>query len=251
MTDLKPIRMRHEGARRRSLTVVAKTRLTPNYLSIAFTCDDMADFVSAGADDHIKLFIPGAPLENGKPAMRDYTPRAFDLARGELIVDFALHDEPGPATAWAIAAELGDTIEIGGPRGSVVIPGGYDWVWLVGDEAAIPAITRRLTEPGNSPVTVFVAVADACEQVPFATCAGQTVNWVHRPATSAADPAPLLAALDAAALPPGTGFIWIAAEAAVTKALRARLLERGHPQGQMKAAGYWTQGLADTTAKFD
>jgi NADPH-dependent ferric siderophore reductase len=37
-------------------------------------------------------------------------------------------------------------------------------------------------------------------------------------------------------------YVWIAAESAVAKALRARVLDRGFSPKSMKAAGYWRLG---------
>lgn len=69
--------------RRRTLTVKTVVKLTPNMMRISFTADDLYDFVSLSADDHIKLFFP----VDGEPdCMRDYTPRFFDIARGTLDV---------------------------------------------------------------------------------------------------------------------------------------------------------------------
>ena len=118
------VRMRHEGARRRVLTVAEKHHASPHYLSIRFDCLDFGDFASASPDDHVKLFLPQDGPVSGRPPMRDYTPRAFDPAKGLMVIDFALHQPAGPATAWAIAAQPGDRIEIGGPRGSVLLPDG-------------------------------------------------------------------------------------------------------------------------------
>lgn len=247
----KTIRIRHEAARRRELVVAEKTLLAPNYLTIRFTCDDFADFVSAGADDHVKLFVPGDYGAGGKPPMRDYTPRAFDIAKGEITIDFAVHDDPGPATAWAVAAQVGDCIGIGGPRGSQVVPDDYDWYWLIGDETAIPAIVRRLAELPDAAITVLAAVDGEAEEVPLPVTASHIVKWVHRPATEAGNSAALLADLAGMPLPAGDGFIWIAAEATVAKALREAVLARGFPPAQLKAAGYWTRGFADTTERLD
>jgi NADPH-dependent ferric siderophore reductase len=251
MTQRSNTRIRHEGARRRVLTVAAKQQITPGLLSIHFTCDDFADFISAGADDHVKIFVPGGAVEGGKPPMRDYTPRAFDVAKGTITIDFALHDDPGPTTAWAMAAKVGDELSIGGPRGSVVIPDDYDWYWLIGDETAIPAITRRLAEWPQACVSALIAVTGADEEFALASSPSHDVQWVHRSAMAAGDPAALLDRLATMAFPEGDGFIWIAAEASVTKAVREHVLSRGHPQTAMKASGYWTQGQADTTAKFE
>lgn len=250
MKDRTVLRIRHEP-RRRELVVAAKDYVTPHYLSIRFRSDEFGDFVSAAADDHIKLFIPDAPPEDGKPPMRDYTPRAFDLAKGELVIDFALHDDPGPATAWAMGANVGDTISIGGPRGSVVIPDSYDWYWLIGDETAIPAILRRAAEWPHSKMSALIAVFDRADEVSAPEFAGMSLEWVHRPQSAAHDASPFLERLRDWEFPAGDGFVWIAAEAGVAKSLRQYLLAKGHPLTQMKAAGYWTFGQADTTERFD
>src|SRR6185436_499825 len=102
-----------------------------------------------------------------KPPARDFTPRRFDVASGTFVIDFALHDA-GPATNWAVAAKVGDTLEIGGPRGSAVIPDDFDWYILIGDETALPAIGRRVEELRQDvPVTTIVAVASLEETQTF------------------------------------------------------------------------------------
>lgn len=251
MAKYPTVRMRHEAARRRTLTVAEKRQLTPNYLSILFRCDDFEDFVSAGADDHIKLFLAGERTADGRPPMRDYTPRSFDPEKREFVIEFALHAGPGPATAWAIDAKVGDQVQIGGPRGSVVVPDSYDWYWLIGDETAIPAIARRLEESPSSTIRAFIAVDGGAEELTLPTAPAHRIDWVHRSASQAGDPGALLEAISGEPLPAGDGFVWIAAEATVAKALREVALAKGHPQTQMKSAGYWTKGAADTTARFD
>lgn len=109
-------RLRHE-LRRRTVTVSRLEHLTPRMIRAHFISPELADFFSAAPDDHVKLFFPQAGKSNGKPVMRDFTPRAFDRAAGCLTIDFALH-ENGPATEWAASARVGDQLDIGGPRGS-------------------------------------------------------------------------------------------------------------------------------------
>lgn len=246
-------RVRHE-TRRRLLTVTAVDKLTPRMLRLQFTCDDFADFVSASPDDHIKLFFPAAEAagEAGKPVMRDFTPRAFDAAAGTITIDFALH-EAGPATQWAAAAKVGDTLEIGGPRGSMVVPDDFDWYWLIGDETALPAIGRWTEQlPAGTSVMTAATVADAGEVQTFSAKAEWNPIWVNRSETGADDIAAFKAALDQKPLPAGDGFIWIAAEASVARALRAYIVdERGHPNGWTKASGYWKRGEADAHVRIE
>lgn len=230
-------RLRHE-TRRRQLTVSALTRLTPHMLRIRLTSPDLHDFVSASADDHIKLFF-------GPDVMRDFTPRAFDTQANWLDIDFALH-EAGPATQWAASAQVGDTLEIGGPRGSAVIPDDFDWYLLVGDESALPAIGRRLEElrPGV-PVTTVVLLSDAADAQAIETRADWTPVWVEGGADQ------LIAALEGTAFGQGDGFVWIAGETQLARSARETVLRRGHPKEWLKAAGYWTRGLADSHGKIE
>lgn len=237
-------RVRHE-TRRRLLTVGSVERLTPHMLRLGFNCADMAGFSSAAHDDHIKLFFPAAGEADARPCMRDYTPRRFDAAAGTLVIDFAIH-EAGPATSWALAARIGDMIEIGGPRGSAVVPDDFDWYVLIGDETALPAIGRRLEElrPGV-PVTSFIVVPEAGDVQAVETSAAWTAHWVPR-SPSRDDATLLLDAMAGYALPPGEGFVWIAAEAGVARALRHHVVgELGHPGAWTRAAGYWRRGQAD------
>ena len=240
------VRHRHEIKRRR-LTVREKSYVTPRMLRILFEGSDLADFVSLSPDDHVKLLIASP---NGEVERRDYTPRAFDRAAGTLTIDFAVHDA-GPATLWAIDAQLGDMLEIGGPRGSGVISPDFAWWLLIGDETALPAIGRRIEElPQGKQVVSVVAVCDAAEEQTFDTSAEHRALWVHRPLDQAETPASLLSVLEGVELPEGNGFVWIAAEARVARAARDYLVNtRGHPLNWTKAAGYWLKGVADADQK--
>jgi len=244
------VRVRHE-TRRRILTVSSIDRITPRMLRLGFTSGDLQDFVSASPDDHIKLFFPSSDVAEGaRPCMRDFTPRRIDTEGGRLAIDFALH-EAGPATQWAAAARLGDTLEIGGPRGSIIVPDDFDWYLLIGDETAVPAIGRRVEElRAGVPVTTFV-VTGRGEAQSFETAARWTPHWIER-SPGSDDAAMLKAALATYELPPGEGFVWIAAEAAVARSLRTYMIDdRKHPREWSRAAGYWKRGEADAHEKIE
>ncbi len=241
-------RHRHE-IHRRSLTVTAVAPITPNMIRVTLENPDLANFISLGADDHVKLFFQGAGEE---PEMRDYTPRSFDTAAGQLVIDFAVHGD-GPATQWAAGAKLGDTLKIAGPRGSAVVAPVFDWYLLIGDETALPAIGRWVEElPAGKTVITLTSVASAADEQSFETAANHQPHWVHRPLADGADPAALLGALEGLALPEGKGFVWIAAEAGVARALRDHVQnQRNHPKEWLKASGYWLQGQSDAHEKLD
>lgn len=240
-------RVRHE-LKRRTLTVSNVEKITPGMLRIELAGEDLADFVSLAPDDHIKVLVPGPGEEMVR---RDYTPRRYDTDARTLVIDFAIH-EAGPVTQWALGARPGDSLEIGGPRGSAVISDDVKNWLLVGDETALPAIGRRIEEAGSDVrITAIMAVADAAEHQILQTDAQLETHWAHRPLSEATDASALMAVLQSVELAPGT-FVWIAAEASVTRALRTYFVEeRGYPLSWIKASGYWVKGKADATEKFD
>ena len=196
--------------------------------------DELADFVSASFDDHVKLMldVPGGE----EPVRRDYTPRHHGAARRELTLDFVLHGE-GPAATWAAQAAPGQQVTIAGPRGSFIIPLDYDWHLLVGDETALPAIARRLEElPASTRAIAIAQVADAADRRELRSAAALQVSWVS-------DTAALLDSLRALQLPPGDGYAWCAAEAKVSAEARGVLVQdKGHDRHAIRAAAYWKHG---------
>ncbi len=220
-------RVRHE-LKRRHLTVTHVEQLTPHFRRITFTDESLSDFVSASFDDHIKVFVDDA--------RRDYTPRRFDNAARELVIEFALHGD-GPAAEWAAQAAPGHTLEIGGPKGSMIVPLDYDWHLLVGDETAFPAVARRLEQlPAGARAVVILQTADAADRREFESAANVDLTWV-------ATDAQLLAAVRALALPAGDGYAWCAGEASCMAALRRELVDvKGHPREAIRAAAYWKRG---------
>ena len=135
-----PRRVRHQP-RRRTLTITRAEMIAAHMVRVTLT-GDLEGFVSLGFDDHVKLFFADGTVDAaGAPntLSRDFTPRRHDAAANTLEIDFAVHDA-GPATRWAAQAKPGDTLNLGGPRGSFIIPTDYDWHLLVGDETALPAI---------------------------------------------------------------------------------------------------------------
>ncbi|AHB06837.1 MULTISPECIES: siderophore-interacting protein [Pandoraea] len=267
--DRTPQRVRHE-LRMRLLEVRDVEALTPNMRRVTLGGDDLEGFESPGFDDHVKLFFPDpqtgelvlprvGPEGVAKPApgdaprlMRDYTPRRFDAATRTLVIDFALHDS-GPATEWARSAKPGDRIGVGGPRGSFIIPMNFEGYLLIGDDTALPAISRRLAElPAGSLVFVFVEVDSPADRLRFASDADVVVEWIYREGIPAGQSTALLDALQVATLPDGDLHAWVAAEAGVAKAIRRYLVdERGLNPKWVKAAAYWRRGDAAVHENLD
>lgn len=232
-------RVRHE-LRQRTLTVSRVEQLTPRMRRISFVSSELSSFVSASPDDHVKLFFP---LEDDQVAMRDFTPRAFSNEQRTLAIDFALH-QAGPATEWATRARVGDTLDIGGPRGSRVVPDDFDWYLLVGDESALPAMGRWVESLREAASVFTVAcVADVDERQSWRTRASWRPTWIERGEPSERDAEWLLESLSSFEPLPGDGFVWVAGEVSIARAVRAHFVEkRGHPRTWVRASGYWQRG---------
>ena len=243
-------RVMHEIKRRR-LQVVRVVDLTPRMRRITLGGPELAGFVSLGTDDHVKLFFPqnaaeqatletlviGAGKDNGPmPAMRDYTPRRYDLDTLELDIDFVLHGD-GPAATWAEQATPGQFLHIGGPRGSMIVPDMFDSYLLIGDETALPAIARRLEGlAANRRALVIVEVENGAEQQKLESPAQVNVIWVLREGGRNN----LLTTVKELQVPSGNLYAWVATESKVSRQIRRVLLdEHGLDEPFVKAVGYW------------
>ncbi|MNG90254.1 NADPH-dependent ferric-chelate reductase [compost metagenome] len=245
-------RVNHE-IRQRRLQVLRVTELTPRMRRITLGGPELTGFTSLGSDDHIKLlFAENAEQQQAidarnlgrdsgvRPTLREYTPRRIDLDSHELDIDFVLHGD-GPASTWAAQAAPGQTLDIAGPRASLVVPDIFDSYLLIGDETAIPAIGRRLEElPAGRQVLVVIQIEDEQERQPLPSKAQVEVIWVRRHEQD------LLALLNNLSLPHGRLYSWVALEKTLTRQAKALLLGKGVPDDALKAAAYWrADGTAD------
>jgi NADPH-dependent ferric siderophore reductase len=248
MNSLQSIhRVSHE-IKRRKLEVLRVTDITPRMRRVTLHGPDLTGFISLGTDDHVKLlfattpeeqaaldtFMPGPNGQGPKPAMRDYTPRRYDAASGELDIDFVLHGD-GPAATWAAQAQPGQFLHIAGPRGSMIVPDMFDSYLLIGDETALPAIARRLEElAANRRALVVVEIEDNAERQALKSKAQVEVIWVLRGEQD------LLEATRQLTLPEGDLYAWVATESALSRKVRRILLDEFKlDEAAVKAAGYW------------
>jgi len=186
----------------RRVSVAAVERVTPGMVRVTLAGAELAGFDASGPTDHVKVFFPepatgelAAPTltadglqrpQHGTPYPRDYTPRAF-RERGasgapELDLDLVLHDDGGPATTWASRAAVGDPLVVAGPRGSKLLPEGFDSYLLACDETALPAVARWLELlPDGASVRVLAEVSAAEDEAYLGTLPrGAEVLWCRR-----------------------------------------------------------------------
>ncbi len=258
------LRVRHQ-TRVRRLSVIRAETLTPHMRRVVLGGEALEGFVSAAADDHVKLFLPapgqdepvlptlgpnGPVFSDGaiRPIARDYTVRFFDPAKNELTIDFLLHGD-GPAASWAARARLGQVVGIGGPRGSLLAPGDYDCYLLAGDQSALPAIGRRLEElPTGTRAIVIVEIADEAEQRYLPSAASLSITWLSRRGGAE----PMLGALRDLDWPPGDVHAWMAGELGVIGLLREHLItRRGIGRDHIRASGYWKHGAVASHGRIE
>ncbi|MGW6462017.1 siderophore-interacting protein [Streptomyces sp. NPDC055078] len=250
-----------------SARVLRSERLTPAMIRVAFGGDDIARMATAGRDQRIKLFFPQpgetAPvtpdtaqddwyaawraLDPGvRGIMRTYTVRELRRDPHELIVDFAAHDGPGPASRWVRDAGPGARVGVLAPIGEE--NGGYDfrppddtdWVLLTGDESALPAVAGILeTLPPSLPTRVWIELHDLADRQDLPTEADARITWLTGEGATTD-------AIRTAELPPGRPYAWIAGQSTTVKAVRRHLVgERGIDRRRVKFTGYWRKGASE------
>jgi NADPH-dependent ferric siderophore reductase len=246
------------------LVVIEAFDLSPRMRRVRFSCENVAAF-TGNAGYHVRLLLPPAgkhpvwpsldasgrmvwPTGDDALVSRVYTIRDVDVDNGQVDIDFVLHnDVPGPASAWAAKVLPGDTVGMLGPSGGQVAPA--DHYLVVGDETALPAISRLLRElPENSRGTAFIEVQDNEEIQQLTHPTNVSIHWLLR---GAAAPGTTTLLQDAVRTIPKpsvqeTCFVWVSCEFTACHTIRAYL--RGNwdaPKGSYLATSYWRRGISD------
>ncbi|MFD9847872.1 SIP domain-containing protein [Streptomyces parvus] len=225
---------------------------------------DLPALRSEGFDDHVKFFfadgdappvLPGQNVSSldwpadARPIAKDYTPVRYDPEAGEIDFDFVRH-EGGVASSWAQAVKPGEVTWIAGPKMSHGHPEGVDWLLVIGDETALPAIGRWLAEmPAGTRARVFIEVGEESHRQELPTEADATVTWLTRDGAPAGSTDLLERAVRSMEWLPGEVYVWAAGEAVTLKGIRRHLsAERGVPRERTHITGYWRRTEPDPVA---
>lgn len=251
----------------RALVVRRVSEVTPGMRRITLTGEqldahrtpdgtDQPAFESFGFDDDVRLFFPQAgstapvlpTVKDGgliyprdrKVLSRVYTVRRHDPDAREIDIDFVTHGI-GVATSWAQRARIGDRIHVLGPTRSRGLPEEFDWLLVVGDETAIPAIARLLEVlPERTRAQVFIEVAEEAHRQELRPLPHVVVTWVSSGGAESGASAMLLEAVRAATWWEGAVFAWLAGEQADVRDLRRHLVEDRHVEKTaIDFTGYW------------
>ncbi|CAL9421142.1 siderophore-interacting protein [Streptomyces sp. enrichment culture] len=261
------------------LQVAATRRLGPSLVRVTFTGagdEDLSGFASGGRDQSLSLFLPHPgqpepvlpPVVDGdlygalgawrampddvRAVMRSYTVREQRrTADGttEVDIDFAVHEDGGPACRWALAASEGDRVAVLGPAVAdntgvrFQLPEDADEVLMWGDETALPAASAILEWlPAGTRAQVWLEVPHAGDRLEPRTDADATVTWLVR--DEGAPPA--VEALRAAEVSGAAPYVWLAGESGSVKALRRHFVnERGLDRRRVTFVGYWRKGVSE------
>ncbi|MFE5619828.1 siderophore-interacting protein [Streptomyces sp. NPDC056524] len=257
-----------------SLQVDRTRRLGPSLVRVTFTGEDLKSFASGGRDQSLSLFLPHpgqeAPVlpplddpdmyailgawrampDDERAVMRSYTVREQRTEpRNEVDIDFALHEDGGPACRWAQQAKPGDRVVVLGPATAAntavrfQFPDDADSVLIWADETALPAASAILEWlPAETRAHVYLEVPYSGDRMELATQADATVTWLIREegAPSAVE------AVRAAELPGEAPYVWIAGESGSVKELRRHFVrERELDRRRVTFVGYWRKGLSE------
>ncbi len=187
-------------------------------------------FVSTGVpDEWVGLVVPG------QFQSRYYTVR--HVAGDQITLDVVVH-EVGLVTEWAKRDCVGETVTITEPKASFAPPSDAQWLMLVGDLTAMPAMARISETHPDLPIQIWAEVPD---DLPHYLPQGPQVTWLAPPAPGASA---LAEAVEAIEWPDGPGYFWMAGESAQMRAIRKHLMrERGLASDAYDVMGYW-RGVA-------
>lgn len=240
----------------REIRVISVRNISPHMRRVTVACDDTEHFAHGGL--HFRLLIPpkgrtpvwpklraDGRIEWAKDedalTVRIYTFRSIDLERGEIDIDFVLHEgENMPGAEWAVNAQPGDIAGAIGPGGGGV-PDATSMI-LAGDETALPAISRIAAEvPAGTQLRIFLEVDGPSEELPLPSAGTIDLIWMHRNGAPAGTMGLIENAIKGAlADADADTFVWAGCERSEAKRIRDFLkAERGHDRHKMSIGAYW------------
>lgn len=246
-------------------TVARAVQVTPSVRRITFAGDDMASYRTLAPDQFLYLLLPPrgrdeltvgrdfdwvsfyALREEDRPVGAHYTVRRHRPVDGEIDVDFVLHEDPGPASSWALRAAPGDPVALWGPRTAYAPPDDVDCFVLVADDTGLPAtaaILESLADWFPGPVRVVVEVADRAEEQSLPAWAGVDVTWLYREGAAAGTATHLVETVCGLEVPGAAPYIWGGGESRAMTGIRKHMRHVvGHPRARVSLTPYWRHTL--------
>lgn len=248
----------------------AKEYLTPHYIRITLG-GDVSDYKNTTIGDNNKIFIPPVgvkevhlpkldaennqmipPAQEVAPFVRTYTHNGIDLDKNELTIDFVNHGVNGPASAWALNAQIGDKLGVGirtAPK--ELFPKDADWFLLVGDATAIPVLSAILkTLPKSAKGVCIIEVPTKEDEQTLQTDAEIVFIWLHNEQPE--NGSKLSEIVKKVQIPNVDKFGYVACEFSSVKEIRNYLRkDLGWTSGELFAYSYWKSGVAEDKSVKD
>lgn len=218
-------------AQQYAATVTSREQLASHLVRVVL---DVPGFESTGIpDEWVGLIVPG------QFQSRYYTVRW--LSGDLLALDIALH-RVGLVAEWAAGQDIvGQAVTLTEPKGSFALPDAAQWLLLVGDITALPAMARiaeQVAAVTGLPTRVWAEIPDPGlrDYLPQAGPSGLEVSWFD----VAEDASALASIVESIDWPEGEGYFWMAGESAQMRAVRKHLMRERHlPSHAYDVMGYW------------
>lgn len=244
------------------LEVLGSERIAPSLVRVRLGGPGMASFTPNDCTDaYVKLLFvkPELGLEppydlaalretlppEDLPVTRTYSVR--EVTADAIALDFVVHGEEGLAGPWAARVQPGERIALHGPGGAYAPDTAADWHLFVGDESALPAISRAIEAlPASARGIAIIEVRDASEEIAIRAPEGVEVRWLHRGEPTRETVGLLAATVAELEWLPGRVHAFVHGERESMKALRDELFNRrGLERAQVSLSGYWALGRTE------
>ncbi|MBL3657647.1 siderophore-interacting protein [Fulvivirga sediminis] len=243
------------------LAVKEKIYLTPHYIRIILSGEDIQKYELAQVGDNNKIILPkdgkvtlpelGGKGDSSKGLIRTYTLRSLDLEKGEMAVDFVAHGDSGPASKWAAEAQPGDELGVLMKQKNKKLFPLADWYCITGDHTALPVISVMLESlPADAQGKAVIEVHSEADKLDLKKPDNMEVVWTYNEAPG--EHTTLVPYFNELEIPQdGSRFIFAAAEYNVVKEIQEILRTADNLQrSEWQSYSYWKYGQAeDDSAK--
>lgn len=146
------------------------------------------------------------------------------------------------AENWSQNVRIGDAIFVAGPKSCAQLPTHTDWLFLAGDETALPAIGRCLESlPSGHDAIAVIEVPTSADIQDLDIPDSVHVHWAIRDQGDdfVAKTSVLFEETADSQLPTGEAYVWAAGEASRLKTLRRLFKASGISPEHREITGYW------------
>lgn len=249
------------------LQLKSREYITPRYIRLTLTGDDITPFAQCTVGTNNKIFIPPQgvtevhfPPPPGEPAglpeelaiRRTYTHAGMSLDKKEMYIDFIAHGLTGPASRFAMEALPGAKLGVAMKIKETALAPEVDFYCLIGDTTAIPVIRATLASlPPHAQGAIFIEIEADEEKQDFQKPANMQLNWLINPeiGTNTRLAQEAIAYLEENQTT-DSRFAFVACEYENVRLLRNYLRkEKEWTNKEVSAYSYWKHGVAETQSE--